>query len=244
MTDTPTKPPSGLRPVKLDEWIAIFVSLGTFGSIFFWATTRENNGFNLLSKTMVSTPLSETVGNPNIVSEKSIFSLSTPQLKTPTDKSASNSDQASLSSEESGTSMATLTPMTDTVENLEPNIQGLDQLKTKTKTTPELVRPPKITNKKATSQVGDNLAILDGIKILSKYPATISTAKFSDIPNSFWASSFIQSLVERGIITQVDNDNFEPDKPVTRAEFAAQIPKVFEEKSTKISVNYLSLIHI
>ncbi|MDE5085817.1 MAG: S-layer homology domain-containing protein, partial [Trichodesmium sp. St16_bin2-tuft] len=92
--------------------------------------------------------------------------------------------------------------------------------------------------KKATSQVGDNLAILDGIKILSKYPATISTAKFSDIPNSFWASSFIQSLVERGIITQVDNDNFEPDKPVTRAEFAAQIPKVFEEKSTKISVNY------
>ena len=129
MTDTPTKPPSGLRPVKLDEWIAIFVSLGTFGSIFFWATTRENNGFNLLSKTMVSTPLSETVGNPNvgnpnIVSEKSIFSLSTPQLKTPTDKSASNSDQASLSSEESGTSMATLTPMTDTVENLEPNIQN------------------------------------------------------------------------------------------------------------------------
>ena len=243
MTDTPTKPPSGLRPVKLDEWIAIFVSLGTFGSIFFWATTRENNGFNLLSKTMVSTPLSETVGNPNvgnpnIVSEKSIFSLSTPQLKTPTDKSASNSDQASLSSEESGTSMATLTPMTDTVENLEPNIQGLDQLKTKTKTRPELVRPPKITSKKATSQVGDNLAILDGIKILSKYPATISTAKFSDIPNSFWASSFIQSLVERGIITQVDNDNFEPDKPVTRAEFAAQIPKVFEEKSTKISVNY------
>ena len=66
MTDTPTKPPSGLRPVKLDEWIAIFVSLGTFGSIFFWATTRENNGFNLLSKTMVSTPLSETVGNPRI----------------------------------------------------------------------------------------------------------------------------------------------------------------------------------
>lgn len=238
MTDTPTKPPSGLRPVKLDEWIAIFVSLGTFGSIFFWATTRENNGFNLLSKTMISTPLSETVASPNIVSEKSIFSLSTPQLKTPTAKSVSNSDQASLSSEESGTSLATLTPMTDTVENLEPNIQGLDQVKTKTKTTPKLVRPPKITNKKATSQVGDNLAILDGIKILSKYPATISTVKFSDIPNSFWASSFIQSLVERGIITQVENDNFEPDKPVTRAEFAAQIPKVFEEKSTKISVNY------
>ncbi|MGD1702252.1 S-layer homology domain-containing protein [Dapis sp. BLCC M229] len=318
MTNTPTKPPSRPRPVERDEWIAIFVALATLGSIFFWATTRENNGFNLLSKPMLSTPLSETVDSPDIASQESIFSLGTPQLKTPTGESASNIDQASLTSEELGTSLATLTPITNTVEELEPNIQGLDEVKTKTETTPKLAKPLKTTN--PTPQVAKNLAALGIGKMLSESPLPTSPevtdspiatetlpvappipspttespqatetslppkvetpespkatetspppkvetpespkatetsppptavpspdtsptgrVKFSDVPNSFWASNFIQPLAERDIITQVDNDKFEPDKPVTRAEFATQIPKVFEEKSTRKSINY------
>ena len=225
MTNTPTKPPSRPRPVKFDEWIAIFVALATFGGIFFWATTRENNGFNLFSKPMLSSPLSET---------------------------------------------------------LEANTEGLDQVKTKTKTTPKLAQPPETSKKETASPVAKNLTALGIGKILSEsLPATsrevtnspIATetlpvapsiptpttespqvtetslppttvpspsgrVKFSDVPNNFWASNFIQSLAERNIITQVNNDKFEPNKPVTRAEFATQIPKVFEEKSTKKSVNY------
>ncbi|MDJ0514708.1 MAG: S-layer homology domain-containing protein [Trichodesmium sp. MO_231.B1] len=318
MTNTPTKPPSRPRPVNFDEWIAIFVALATFGSIFFWATTRENNGFNLLSKPMVSTSLPETVDSPDIAAEESIFSLGIPQLKTPTGESGSNIDRASLTSEELGTSLATLTPITNTVEELEPNIQGLDEVKTRTETTPKLAKPLKTTN--PTPQVAKNLAALGIGKILSESPPATSrevvdspiatetlpvappiptsttespqvketptppkvetpespkvtetslppkvetpespkvtetslpptvvpspdtsstgTVKFSDVPNSFWASNFIQPLAQRDIITQVDNDKFEPDKPVTRAEFATQIPKVFEEKSTQKSVNY------
>ena len=45
-------------------------------------------------------------------------------------------------------------------------------------------------------------------------------------------------MVEQDFIAQINNDQFEPDKPVTRAEFAAQIAKVFEEKSAKKSVVY------
>ncbi|MCL2933823.1 MAG: S-layer homology domain-containing protein [Trichodesmium sp. MAG_R03] len=281
MTDTPTKPPSRVKPVKLDEWIAIFVALGTFGSIFFWAMTRENSELNLLSQ-----PLSEIVSSPDIASEKSIFSLETPQVKTPTGKSASNLDQASLTSEELVTSLPILTPITDTVEDFEANIQGLDKVETQTKTTPKLVKPPKTTNQKAAPQVANHLVVLDVKKRLSESPPTISSevtdspivtealpvapsiptptielpqetetsvppttlpspdisptskVKFSDVPNSFWANSFIQSLVERDILDPVDNDKFEPDKPITRAELAVQIPKVFEEKLTKKSVNY------
>ncbi|MDE5073354.1 MAG: S-layer homology domain-containing protein [Trichodesmium sp. St19_bin2] len=286
MTDTPTKLPSQLRPVKLDEWIAIFVALGTFGSIFFWATTGEKNGFNLLSKPMPSTPLSESFSSSNIASGKSIFSLDIPQLNTSTGKSGSNFEESSQNPEELGTSLDTLTPMTDPVEDDEANLQSLDKVKTKTKTTPKLFGVLKTTNQKAAPPVADNLGILDSGKILSKSPPTISsevtddlittaplpvapsiptpttelpqeketslpstalpspdissssTVKFSDVPNSFWASSFIQSLVERDFIPQVNNDQFEPDKPVTRAEFAAQIAKVFEEKSAKKSVVY------
>ncbi|MEM1169296.1 MAG: S-layer homology domain-containing protein [Cyanobacteria bacterium P01_H01_bin.35] len=313
MTNTPTKPPSRPRPVERDEWIAIFVALATFGSIFFWATTRENNGFNLLSKPIVSTSLPETVDSPNIAAEESIFSLGIPQLKTPTGESASNMDRTSLTSEELGTSLAALTPITNTAEELEPNIQGLDEVKTKTETKPQLTKPPK-TNQKAAPEVGKNLAALGIGNMLSESPSTISpevvdspiatetlpvappiptpttespqatetspppkvetpespqatetspspkvetpetplvstevpspeisptsTVKFSDVPDSFWASNFIQPLAENNLMAQIDNDKFEPNKPITRAEFASNISKVFEEKSTRKSVNY------
>ncbi|MGD1808296.1 S-layer homology domain-containing protein [Dapis sp. BLCC M126] len=348
MTNTPTKPPSRPRPVERDEWIAIFVALATFGSIFFWATTRENNGFNLLSKPMVSTPLPQTVDSPNIAAEESIFSLGIPQLKTPTGESESNIDRASLTSEELGISLAALTPITNTVEELEPNIKGLDEIKTNTDTTPKLTKPSKTTNQKTAPEVAKNLAALGIGKMLSESPSAISpavvdspivtetlpvappipspttespqatetslppkaetsespqatetsppqkvetsespqvtetslppkvetpespqatetspppkvetpeiplvstevpspdtsptsTIKFSDVPNSFWASNFIQPLAERNLIAEIDNDKFEPNKPITRAEFASHIPKVFEEKSTRKSVNY------
>ncbi|MCL2924368.1 MAG: S-layer homology domain-containing protein [Trichodesmium sp. MAG_R04] len=259
MTDAPKKPPSRVKPVKLDEWIAIFVALGTFGSIFFWATTRKNNEFNLLSK-----PLSEIVSSPDIPSEKSILSLDKPQLKTSAGQSASNPDQASLSliSEELGTNSAISTFITDTVKGIKPNIQDLDKVKIQTKTIPKLVKKPKTTNQKAAPQVANNLIVTETLPVMTSIPTpkielpqktetslpptTLSSpnisptnaVKFSDLPSNFWANIFIQPLVERGIITQVDNDKFEPDKPVTRAEFATQIPKVFEEQLTKKSVNY------
>jgi len=296
MTNTPTKPPSRPGPVKFDEWIAIFVALVTFGGIFFWGTTRENNGFNLVSKPMLSSPFSETVDGPDIVAEGSIFSFGIPQLKTPTGKSTSNVDRAFLTSEELGTSIATLTPITDTAEK-----KGLDEVNTKNEAIPKLAQPLETSNKETVPQAAKNLAAFGIGKILSEFPPTtspevtnspmatetlpvapaISTpttespqatetppkvespespklretslsptavpsadisptgrVKFSDVPNSFWASNFILSLVEQDIITQVDNDKFEPNKPVTRAEFATQIPKVFEEKSTRKSVNY------
>ncbi len=363
MTNTPIKPQSRPRPVERDEWIAIFVALATLGSIFFWATTRENNGFNLLSKPMLSTPLSENVDSPDITAEESIFGLGTPQSQTPVSESSEstlNVDRVSPTFAELGTSLATLTPITDTVEKLEISIKGLDEPKTEAEATPKLAKPPKISSQK----VGKNLAALGIGKTLSASPTGTSpevadflatrplplappiaslttespkatetppppkvetpesplatetspapkvetpespkatetspapkvetpesplateaspapkvetpesplatetaptpkvetpetplvgtavpspetsptgTVKFSDVPNNFWASNFIQSLAERDIITQTDNNKFEPDKPVTRAEFASQIPKVFEEKSTRKSVNY------
>lgn len=312
MTNIPPNPPSQPRSVERDEWIAIFVALATLGSVFFWTTTRGNNGFNLFSKPIISSPESETVDSPNVSTEESIFSLGTPQLNTLTGEPASNFSQALSSSEELETSLATLTPISDTFEQLETSVTGLNQANTETETTLELAKPPKVP------QVGKNLAALGIGSMLSGSPMTttplpvappipslttdsptatspspeevtfkspgaseiatspppeaettdsstatspspeqansevplagttapspetspIDQIKFSDVPDDFWASNFIQPLRERDIIAQVDSDKFEPDKPVTRAELATQIPQVFEEKSTESSVNY------
>ena len=307
MTNIPPNPPSRPRPVERDEWIAIFVALATLGSVFFWTTTRGNNGFNLFSKPILSSPKSEIVDSPDVSTEESIFSLGTPQINTLTGEPASNFGQALSSSEELETSLATLTPINDTFEELETSVTGLNQANTETETTLELAKPPKVP------QVGKNLAAL-GIgrmttpplpvappisslttesptatspspeqttsdspeasetatspppeaettdsstatspspeQATSEVPLAGTTApspetsppigkvKFSDVPDDFWASNFIQPLRESDIIAQVDSDKFEPDKPVTRAELATQIPKVFEEKSTGSTVKY------
>ncbi|NEQ76079.1 MAG: hypothetical protein F6K23_25395 [Okeania sp. SIO2C9] len=333
MTNIPPNPPSRSRPVERDEWIAIFVALATLGSVFFWTTTQGNNGFNLFSKPILSLSESEseTVDNPDVSTEESIFSLGSPQLNTLTGEPASNFGQALSSSEELETSLATLTPITDTFEQLETSVKGLDRANTEAETTLKLAKPPKVP------QVGKGLATLGIGSMLSESPmatpslplappipslttesptattpspeqvtfkspgasetattpspevatsgspevseiattpppevatsesptatipspevatseiplvgtaapspeiSPIGKIKFSDVPDNFWASNFIQPLEERDIIAKVDNDKFEADKPVTRAEFATQIPKVFEEKLTESAVNY------
>ncbi|GFZ98884.1 S-layer homology domain-containing protein [Okeania sp. KiyG1] len=331
MTNIPPKPPSRPRPVERDEWIAIFVALATLGSVFFWTTTKVNNGFNLFSKPILSSPKSETVDSPSISTEESIFSLGTPQLNTLTGEPEPNFGQALSTSEELETSLATLTPITDTFEQLEASVKGLNQANTEAETTLELAKPPKVP------QVGNNLATLGIGSMLSGSPmatpslplappipslttesstgtspspeevtfkspgvseaatspspevettesstatspspevettespgvsetatspspeqatseiplagtaapspetSPIGKITFSDVPDDFWASNFIQPLRERDIIAQIDNDKFEPDKPVTRAELATQIPQVFEEKSTGSAIKY------
>ncbi|NER02657.1 MAG: hypothetical protein F6K17_08465 [Okeania sp. SIO3C4] len=127
MTNIPPKPPSRSRPVERDEWIAIFVALATLGSVFFWTTTRGNNGFNPFSKPILSSPESEIVDSPSVSTEKSIFSLGIPQLNTLTGEPASNFGQALSSSQQLETNLATLTPITDTFEELETSNKSLEQ---------------------------------------------------------------------------------------------------------------------
>lgn len=53
---------------------------------------------------------------------------------------------------------------------------------------------------------------------------------FSDVPQVFWARPYIEALAKRGIITGFPDATFRPNKPVTRAEFATQLQKAFDQK--------------
>ncbi len=53
-----------------------------------------------------------------------------------------------------------------------------------------------------------------------------------DVPQDFWARPFIEALVTRGIITDLPGGYFQPNQPVTRAEFAAMLKKAFDKKPT------------
>jgi hypothetical protein len=51
-----------------------------------------------------------------------------------------------------------------------------------------------------------------------------------DVPQVFWARPYIEALATRGILTGFEDGTFRPTKPVTRAEFAAQLQKAFDQK--------------
>lgn len=54
-----------------------------------------------------------------------------------------------------------------------------------------------------------------------------SKLDISDVPVDHWAYPFITKLHAQGIIPDYPDGKFEPDRPVTRAELAAQIQKAF-----------------
>ncbi len=61
--------------------------------------------------------------------------------------------------------------------------------------------------------------------IINSAPATAAT--FSDV-NNHWARPFIESLAQAKIINGFPDGTFKPDRPVTRAEFAALVQAAFQ----------------
>jgi hypothetical protein len=61
---------------------------------------------------------------------------------------------------------------------------------------------------------------------------------FKDVSQSHWARTFIGELANRGILTGFPDGNFYPDRPVTRAEFAALLASVFKTSKVRNAVSF------
>ena len=65
--------------------------------------------------------------------------------------------------------------------------------------------------------------------------------EFSDVPDEYWAKVFIDALSSRDLLSGFPDRTFQPDKPVTRAELAAQIAKVFSLQARENSLEFTDL---
>jgi hypothetical protein len=68
--------------------------------------------------------------------------------------------------------------------------------------------------------------------------ATTSATRFPDVPNDYWARPFITTLADQNIITGTPEGEFEPEQPVTRAEFAIQLQEAFDREAGQDVVEY------
>lgn len=60
--------------------------------------------------------------------------------------------------------------------------------------------------------------------------ASAQTNRFQDVSADYWATPFINALVEKGAIAGFPDGTFRPNEPVTRAQFASMVQSVFNSK--------------
>ncbi|BAZ07757.1 S-layer homology domain-containing protein [Calothrix sp. NIES-3974] len=67
---------------------------------------------------------------------------------------------------------------------------------------------------------------------VDKMPTIPAPKEFTDVPDNFWASKFIDTLSSRNVIKGFNDNSFLPNKPVTRAEFASILQQAFDKAGT------------
>jgi hypothetical protein len=88
--------------------------------------------------------------------------------------------------------------------------------------------PGRILPETSLVTVSPLLAISPGAGKIKQTPA--KNVNFPDVPQVFWARPYIKALAERGVLSGYEDGTFRPNQVVTRAEFAAQLQKAFDQK--------------
>ncbi|WP_103670212.1 DUF1565 domain-containing protein [Pseudanabaena sp. BC1403] len=73
-------------------------------------------------------------------------------------------------------------------------------------------------------------------------PTTPTTqVAFKDVPNNYWAQTFIQELASRNIIKGFPDGSFRPNDPVTRAQFAALLSQAMNKSTIRSSATFIDV---
>jgi parallel beta-helix repeat protein len=69
--------------------------------------------------------------------------------------------------------------------------------------------------------------------------ATVST-NFPDL-QGHWAAAFVQAMVDKGLMSGLSDGSFQPESPITRAQYAAVIAKTFNQPTSNQVRNFTDI---
>jgi hypothetical protein len=206
----------------LDEIIAIIVAFVAIGGIFFWSVRREP-GLQFAGEPAEPTPTEPTPDS------SPLFEFAPPVEESP-------SPLASPSPRQSPSPLITRPTPTGEGTPAEPHpprtragtaaIQPPQQVPQETPSPSPPVASPSPTEASPSPPESP-----------SPTPTT-PTTRFPDVPGDYWASPFIATLAEQDIITGTPEGEFEPEQPVTRAEFAIQLQEAFDREAGQELIEY------
>jgi hypothetical protein len=254
---TPSSKPNSRQ---LEEWVAVIVALLSIGSIFFWVMLRDNSGFSFKSPeiSIASSQTSEASDSSNILKVK-------PTAEEEDEKSPIQRDDAENGDDAENVKKSSSLPATGRSRESENN-SFLSQLPTiplivnsvatvPITATPETAATTESTESKPTETETaattesteskptetETAATTESTESKPTETAATPVVKLSDVANDYWAKPAIDSMVSRNIINPLPDGSFQPDTPVTRAELAVQLQKVFAQEAKQNGVTYKDL---
>lgn len=211
--------PRDRRRLTSDELIAMFVAFLSIGGILAWGLTRTDTGFDLgsLSNSLFATAKPGT--SPTVAptaSPDATGNLTAPLTTAPAAPNA-NLSQPDVQAAPPSPQAPILLPF---LSGAAPETTAASPSPSPTlpTLTPAPATPPPPPRPNATSPTG-----------------------FSDVPADYWASAYIAELVRRNIIGGFPDGTYQPNKPITRAEFAGIVGKAFEKPKVKQTLPFKDL---
>jgi S-layer homology domain len=200
-------PPDPQSRRDRDEVIAIVVAFAAIGSILAWGLTRGNEGFDLLN-----TPL--LPGLTSASPEATATPLVDPLAPSPTASAAAPAISAEQPDGEDRTRILIEDEDGRLIDPTEPS---------------GAIVPVPVPNGDRDISTSDTTGAR--VAPASPGPADVTPSPdaavaFPDVPSDYWAYPFITELSERGILAGTEDGTFQPDQPLTRAEYAALLQKL------------------
>ena len=69
-------------------------------------------------------------------------------------------------------------------------------------------------------------------------PQPTAAKQFADVPAGYWASAPIAALSAKGILDGFPDGTFQPNRPITRAEFAEMIRRAFDQPASRGALKF------
>jgi hypothetical protein len=244
----PPDPRSSRRgALSFDEWIAVLVAFPIIGIILWWGMSRDGAWFDRAD----SGP-SQSASEPDSTGT-GLFSIFGDGIDTDDEVSEEPStiDEHGVDEQEP----APLVPPFLTQRDAETSAQTDDATTLsrpfgrilREPSEPESLPSPAVTSPEPESASPTPLvpspSVTSPAATLSPTPTPTATPSppaisFPDVPQTYWASAFITGLAGQNRLRGLPDGSFEPNQPVTRAQFAAQIEQAFDQPQGSVDQTF------
>lgn len=241
-------------PLDSDEKIAILVAFSCIGAILFWGFSRPNQNWNqslfpTAEKVEISkkeTKDKELITPDSLDSPDKEEKIVVKTEKTTPDYTKTVTEEPTQYKNINPIPAPIPTPIpnqpTPPIQNksdVHDDMEMVDKEKTETSVVEKEVKPEN-TDTTVTETETTQTKTTQTQETPKETPeiATNTIPNFIDVPETYWAYPFIRAFQEDKLLKMTDDQKFNPDGTITRAQYAQIVAKVFNKQEERGEIDF------